>query len=245
MNDQDIETALGAVTTASEPLDPARVIAGARRRRRRGVATGVASAGVVAAVAVGVLAGWSRPAVEAPVAGVPAPPATTTPAPSTPLNGYVFQNTKPAMSTLAAGAEVKVGSGLYFTTRGTKWALIERKMGQPESEPFGWRRTVGDPNLGDPTSPGIQSADGVVSSVFKSPEAATVVYTQGRKAWYAMLYRLAGIPGWVQSSAQVPVPAPATPAGPGTAQQAVAVFVYDGAGKLLTAFGNTDRGPLG
>jgi hypothetical protein len=243
MNDQDIETALGAVTTASEPLDPARVIAGARRRRRRGAAAGViASGGVAMAIAVGVLAGWGTRAVEAPVAVVPAPPATTTPPASAPRNSYTFQNARPAVGTLAADVEVKVGPGLYFTTHGTKWALIERKPGQPVSQPFGWRKTVGDPNLGDPSSPGIQAADGVVSSVFKNPAAATVVYTQGRKAWYGKVYRLAGIPGWVQSSAKISV-APLSAAGDND-PMAVSVFVYDEAGKLLATLGESSNDPL-
>ena len=242
MNDQDIQDALGAVTTATEPLDPARVIAGAQRRRRRGAAVGViASAGVAAAAVVGALAGVGAGsgAVDAPVADVPSPSVTTSPSPPAVRNGYVFQNTRPAVGTLAASGEVQTGTDLYFATRGTQWAVISRQSGQPEDEPFGWRKTVGDPNLGDPTSPGLQGVGEVRGSVFKSPKAATVVYTQGTEAWYGKIYRLAGIPGWVESSARIP-----GGMDPEHSENA-SVFVYDQAGKLITKFGTAKGDPLG
>jgi len=245
MNEQDIKAELAAVTTMSEPLDPARVIAGAHRRRRRGVAAGViASAGVTAAVAVGVLAGvgTGAGASDAPVATAPTPSVSTTPVSR---HGYTFQNKRPAVGTLSAGAEVKIGAGLYFATRGTQWAVISRQPGESEFEPFGWRKTVGNPNLGDVTTPGVQGIGEVRSSVFKGPDAATVVYTLGRKAWYGKVYRLAGIPGWVQSSAKLSVPVGTTPSSSRGAPDRVSVFVYDGAGKLLSASGDRHDDPLG
>ena len=134
------------------------------------------------------------------------------------------------MVPLAAGAEVKIGPYLSFKTKGTQWAVISRRPGEPAYEPFGWRQTVGNANIGDGTDPGMQSVGGTVSSVFKSSQAATVVYTVGTKAWYGKIYRLAGITGWVESSAQV---TPLTPQN----SRSNGVFVYDAQGKLLKRFG--------
>jgi hypothetical protein len=220
------------------------------RRVARLLPAGLAAVAVAGAmIATAVFTGNDQPAAasgETPVgAAIPATGSqqAAQPAKKGPkATRYAFQNTRPTVGTLAAGAEAKVGPGLYFTTRGTKWALIERIPGQPGIEPFGWRRTVGDPNLGDPSSPGIQAADGVVSSVFKNPAAATVVYTQGHKAWYGKVYRLAGIPGWVESSAKVSL---APPAASGYDPMAVTVFVYDASGKLLSKFGSAKADPLG
>lgn len=157
---------------------------------------------------------------------------TTAPVKKTPkASKYHFQNTRPAVGSLAAGQEVRIAPGLFFTTRGTQWAVISRQPGEPAYEPFGWRQTVGNSNIGDGTDPGMQSVGGAVSSVFKSSQAATVVYTVGSKAWYGKVYRLAGIPGWVESSAQV------SPVNPESTVQR-AVFVYDAQGKLLKRFGD-------
>ncbi|MGY4771101.1 hypothetical protein ACXC9Q_29690 [Kribbella sp. CWNU-51] len=201
----------------------------------------VAVAGTMIAAAA--FTGNNEPAAASGATPVAAPPAAAPPAALPAKKGpkatkYTFQNTRPAVATLAAGAEVKIGSGVFFTTRGSQWGIIERIPGQPVNEPFGWRKTVGDPNLGDPGTPGIQGVGEVRSSVFKSPKAATVVYTQRTKAWYGKIYRLAGIPGWVESSAQVPG---------GTDlrhSEDASVFVYDRAGKLIAKFGTAKGDPL-
>lgn len=223
----NIETELRELPRDASALDPMRVIAGARRRRRRrGVLSAVAaSAGVAAVTAVGVVVTQDRPATS--------PPVAATPSAATPsvVRRYSFQNARPAVATLAAGVEVKVGPYLYFKTKGTQWALISRRPGEPVSAPFGWRETVGNSNVGDGTTPGIQSAEGTASSVFKSAKAATVVYTAGRKAWFGQVRRLAGIPGWVAASATTPV-------------AAESVFVYDAGGRLIAAFGDPAEDPL-
>ncbi|ADB29461.1 hypothetical protein Kfla_0337 [Kribbella flavida DSM 17836] len=154
---------------------------------------------------------------------------------------YTFQNKRPAVGTLAPGQQVKLGHHLSFTTRGTRWAVISRVPGEPQYEPFGWRRTVGNTNLGDGRALGLQSVGPVHSSVFRNERVSTVVYTLGGKAWYAKVYRLAGIPGWVQSSvvmsgAKQPRP---DAKGPG-----VSVFAYDAGGRLLGRFGNAVGDPL-
>jgi hypothetical protein len=222
-----IESELRELQTDSPALDPARVIAGARRRRRRGVLTAAAaSAGVAGVAAVGLLVAQDPVAVGPPVA---ATPSSVTPSVTPPR--YVFQNTRPAVVPLAAGAEVKIGPYLSFKTKGTQWAVISRRPGEPAYEPFGWRQTVGNANIGDGADPGLQIADNVVTSVFRSETATTVVYTSGRKAWYGQIRRLAGIPGWVAATAALPV-------------DAQSVFAYDADGKLVGCLGDPKDDPL-
>jgi len=228
-----------------------------RQRTMRMVATGLAAAAVAGvSVLTAVLTGTDDPAaaggaVGAPAAapvGVPAGVSsagvpqqqTAAPKKAPKATMYAFQNRRPEVGVLAAGAQVKLGEHLYFKTRGTQWAVISRVPGEPEYEPFGWRQTVGNDNLGDGTSPGVQGVGLLRSSVFKSSKAATVVYTVGRKAWYGKVYRLAGIPGWVESSVTT-TGADATKATPGPS---VSVFVYDAKGTLLTKFGDAKGDPL-
>jgi hypothetical protein len=160
---------------------------------------------------------------------------------------YSWQNKPQSVGTLAANGSVEIAPTVTFRTEGTKWALVSHAPGEEPYEPFGWRATVGNDNLGDGTSPGIQSLGSgkavVVNSVFKNKSAATVVYTSGRKAWYAKVYRLGGIPGWVESSA-VLNGADTARTTPGPKGDQVAVFVYDAAGKLLAKFPDNAENPL-
>jgi hypothetical protein len=262
MNDNDLRDLLQADPDELTPLDASRVIAGAHRRRRtRGVvAAGLASA-AVAAVAAGSLftatdQGGREPSA-LPLAGTsstPGTPRTTPPPMSGPSvasprgSGYAFQNEPQAVGQLPANGSVRIAPSYLFQTRGTEWAVISQVPGEPRYEPFGWRATVGNANLGDGTDPSIQSIGAgkgiLVNSVFKGPQVATVVYTSGKKAWYAKVYRLGGISGWVQSSAVVassPPPATVTagtqmtPGPPGGDD--VSVFAYDSNGRLLASFG--------
>jgi hypothetical protein len=170
---------------------------------------------------------------------------------------YVFQNTPPAVGVLPANGSVEIAADVTFRTRGTQWALVSHVPGEPTYEPFGWRATVGNANIGDGTSPGMQSMgsrqDVVVNSVFRNSKVATVVYTRDRKAWYAKVYRLAGIPGWVESNALVSAgneprqtPGAMTKRIPvtGPDPHELAVFVYDAAGKLLKQFPENAVNPL-
>lgn len=257
MNDNDLRDLLHADPDGLSPLDPSRVIAGARRRRRtRGVlAAGIASAAVAVVVAGGIYGTASQGGPEPfspPVAGGPGivPPAPNS---SSQNSRYAFQNRPQAIGSLPVNGSVEIGTGVTFRTRGTQWVLVSHVPGEDAYEPFGWRATVGNDNIGDGTDPGIQSMGAgkaqLVSSVFNCPKAATVVYTKGTKAWYAKLYLLGGITGWVESSALIPVPAPTgtiaagkgvTPAVPG---DEVSVFAYDANGKLLASFGGA-KDPL-
>jgi hypothetical protein len=196
MNDDELITLLRSEPGPGAPLDPAKVISGARRRRR----TRMAGAGVAASVAVVLAAGAGvvlgrdgtreTQFVPPPVASAPAPVLT-------PSARYTFHNTEPRIGTVPAKGEVRMSDHLSFATKGTQWAVISRVPGEPAYEPFGWRATVGNANIGDGSSLGIQTAGGVSSSVFRSNRVSTVVYTRGRDAWYGTVNRLAGIPGWV------------------------------------------------
>ncbi|TWD80937.1 hypothetical protein FB561_2035 [Kribbella amoyensis] len=226
-----------------------------RQRTVRLVATGLAAAAVAGVmIATAAVTGTDQQAVaggpgtsaaqQVPQQDNPAGRvAAANPKPAPKATKYVFQNKRPAVGRLAAGAEVKIAPHLFFATKGTEWAVISRVPGEPAYEPFGWRRTLGNDNLGDPSTPGIQSVGPVVSSVFQSAEVSTVVYTRGSKAWYGKIYRLGGIPGWVQSSAQLTAD-PAAKKSPGPQPPAVSVFSYDAAGKLLSKFGDAKGDPL-
>jgi hypothetical protein len=161
---------------------------------------------------------------------------------------YVFQNGPQAIDVLVANGSVEIAADVTFRTRGTQWALVSHVPGEQPLEPFGWRATTGNENIGDGTSLGIQSSRSMgqaklVNSVFKCPQAATVVYTTGKKAWYAKVYRLDGIRGWVESSAVLTGAKSATQI-PGPKGDDVAVFGYDAAGKLLVQFPDNAKSPL-
>jgi hypothetical protein len=241
MNDDDIRAVLRSEPPQTQPLDPAKAIAGAHHRRRvRGVTAGlVASTAVVAVVAVGVVSsagGSSQPPV--------APPVSTTPTTELATKSvYAFQNDEPPVGTLPRDGETKIANHLYFATRGTQWAVISRVPGEPEFEPFGWRKTAGNDNIGDGRSPSMQTMGLVFSSVFRSDKARTVVYVQGRKAWYGKVYQLAGIPGWVQTSVEL-TGGKAPEVTPGPKQNGVSMFVYDQDGKLLVQYPGGAPDPL-
>ncbi|TDO33743.1 hypothetical protein EV643_1319 [Kribbella sp. VKM Ac-2527] len=240
-----------------------------RQRVIRLLATGLAAAAVagvtiITAAVTGnndqAAAGSSEPAVagsSGPAGSpnsTPTPPAIPAPAKEKQAGAitrkapkatkYVFQNERPEVGTLPAGGEVKIAEHLYFATRGTQWAVISRVPGEPEYEPFGWRRTVGNDNIGDGTSPGLQSVGPVTSSVFKNAKVSTVVYTRGNQAWYGKVYRLAGIPGWVESSADLTASDPEPKSTPGPQGPDTSVFAYDAAGKLLAQFPDSKSNPL-
>jgi hypothetical protein len=253
MNDEDLRDLLQADADELSPLDPSRVIAGAHRRRRtRGmVAAGIASAAVAVVVAGGVYGtanqGGSEP-FSPPIAGAPtvAPPKPS--APKSSAQQFVFQYQPQPIGSLPANGSVEIGTDVTLRTRGTEWALVSHVPGEEPYEPFGWRATIGNDNIGDGTDPGIQSLGSgkalLASSVFNCPKVATVVYTSGKKAWYAKIYRLGGIAGWVQSSALVTAPnSPTTitagihvTPGPPPGDE-LSVFAYDVTGKLLASFG--------
>lgn len=171
-------------------------------------------------------------------------------------SNYVFQNKPQSVGKLPANGSVEIATDLTFRTRGTQWALVSHVPGEDTYEPFGWRATVGNDNIGDGTSPGLQSMGAgkgvLVNSVFKNQKVATVVYTRGKKAWYAKVYRLGGIPGWVESAALVSAGKTQNPVPAGKSVTRItspdpdelAVFVYDAAGKLLKQFPDKAENPL-
>jgi hypothetical protein len=221
-------------------------------RAARLAVTGLAVAGVAGITITGAaIAGTGKPA-----AGAELPAAAAVPNAAVPKAGaakvvakskYAFQNKPQTVGTLAANGSVEIAAEVTFRTRGTQWALISHVPGEEPFEPFGWRATVGNDNIGDGTSPGIQSMGSghaiLANSVFNNKNAATVVYTSGTKAWYAKVYRLGGIAGWVESSA-VLNGAKTVRQTPGPKGDEVAVFVYDADGKLLKRFPDNAENPL-
>lgn len=90
MLDEDELRTLLAPSDQDTPLDPARVIAGAQRRRQRRGLAAVAASVTVVAFATGAIAGvaWSRQHGDAPEPARPAPttiPAPTNHVPTTPV----------------------------------------------------------------------------------------------------------------------------------------------------------------
>jgi hypothetical protein len=244
MNDNELRELLRADPDEVSPLDASRVIAGAHRRRRTRVvlAAGFTSLAVGAIVAGGISvfsAGGGGEPFGPPVAGQSS--VTTSASSAGARSGFVFQNSPQAIGQLPADGSVRIAPHYSLKTRGTQWALVSQVPGEPAYEPFGWRGTVGNTNVGDGTSPGVQSLgiggkSQLVSSVFNCPEAATVVYTSGKRAWYAKVYRLGGISGWVASSAIVTGSSTASVT-PGPKSDAVSVFAYDAQGDLVASFG--------
>jgi hypothetical protein len=223
------------------------------RRALRLAVTGLAAAAVAGVAVAGVVAGRSAgadPNTRDPAVGAPAAATTSQAAAvarqATPRavlrNGYRFQNQPQTVETLAAGQRVKIARYHTFQTRGTQWSVTSHQPREPSYEPFGWRATVGNSNLGNPGQPSLHGAGSAVglvfSSVFKSDKVSTVVYTRGKQAWYGKLYRLAGIPGWVQSSIEMKGEHSAGgKTGPESARHpALAVFSYDKDGRLLSKF---------
>ncbi|ADB29460.1 hypothetical protein Kfla_0336 [Kribbella flavida DSM 17836] len=229
MNDDELITLLRSAPEPAGPLDPSKVIAGAYRRRRLRVAAGgvVACAAVVAVAATGVVLGGG-PARELPIA----PPVASTPSPVlTPSARYTFRNTERPIATVPVTGEAPIAGHLFFATRGTRWAVISRAPGASPYEPFGWRKTVGNPNLADARQPGVQSVGAVQTSVFRGERVSTVVYTRGSEAWYGQVNRLAGIPGWIAVWADLKAASQA----PG---ERVSVFAYSADGTLLARYGD-------
>lgn len=194
--DEEIRMILHEAEYATRTADPVHLIGVANRRRRRNLAATAASSLTVAALAVGgvtQLAGQGG-------AGENQLPAAQTPARS---------NATPpaAIGTIPANRRVRIGTGTWFETQGTRWR-IARQAEDGTIDPGGWRGTVGNPNIGDGRSPGIAAhssgspAVGVVTSVFRVDGVARVRYRFGGRWLDAQVYQLAGIPGWVLSVAE-------------------------------------------
>lgn len=131
MNEDDLREALRP-SAGIEPLDPGAVIAGARRRRKRSLATGGAAAvAVLAVIGASVLVGTrptGLPAVERPTPSVstPKPSRTTSPGPN--VAALVAQ----CKAELQRGQQWKFGPGtakkaLLVSTEGTLIVIADSK----------------------------------------------------------------------------------------------------------------------
>lgn len=252
-------------------LDPARVMAGAKRRRSRNLAmTAIASVGVASVAIGGFLAagadgGQSQVAGPGGPSGIASAAAQSTPhrpsVSSTPRRDVVpsTKSTQPIpkprsnwtpggpigakpIGTIPATGKVEIAAMYWFETRGTKWCITEADDSPSDTnEPFGCRGTVGNANIGDGRSPGIQSSadtDGnkVVTSVFRG-NARRVIYTDGDKFYEAKLYRLAAVSGWQMSVASYE-----PPKDDNSPSQDMYVFAYDAEDKLVAQFPSANDG---
>lgn len=241
-------------------LNPARVIAGAKRRRSRSRAATAITSVAVASVAIGGLfgvggrdepqvAGFGGPSGIAPnepsarpttddLRGNLVPSAQTSQPIPRPRSKWTAGGPIGAqpIGTIPVSGRVEIAAKYWFETRGTKWCISETSKSPAEADaPFGCRGTIGNANIGDGRVPGIQSssdANGqkVVTSVFRG-DARRVIYTDGSKFYEAKLYRLAAVPGWMLAVASYK-----RPTGDKVNIVDSYVFTYDDRGKVVAQF---------
>lgn len=273
MNNEEIIEMLKHSAGDAEPLDPARLVARGRQRRTRyriaaGTASasvavaGVAALGFAAAAGAGGndVAGTAPAGSQAEVAAPVGSSSTPSGGPSTvPGRSASTERVSPAptpkwlpggpigarpIGTIPRSGKVEIAKNYWFETRGTSWCITAPADGAAGTyEPFGCRRTVGNENLGDVRSPGMQGAGDRVTSVFKG-DVRRVIYSSGDVYVEAKVYRLAAIPGWVLSIGDLDgLPTAQRPGGQ-------AVFGFDAAGRLIAQFpeprdGGPATNPLG
>ncbi|MFC0624286.1 hypothetical protein [Kribbella deserti] len=240
-------------------LEPVELLAAAKRRRAgRWAVTGLASL-AVAAIAITAFAtggGPSGSTANLSAAGGPDPiPVTVEPKPSAGSIKAEKSVTRipPARKKWTPGGpigarpigeiptrgEVQIASGVRFETKGTKWCISHwDDQAKEYFESFGCRGTVGNSNIGDGRSPGLQSAGGATSSVFRGVPRR-VIYTQDDKYYEGKVYRLKGVPGWSLSFVELPAEMKGSTAFPDRA-----VFTYDENNRLLASFPESKADPL-
>jgi hypothetical protein len=270
MNEDRLIQEIQDIEDTGRTLEPTQVVSSAKRRRAWRVAvTGIASLAVAGVAVAGFTAlGGGEPSPgDAPVAGPPVALGNG-PGPTTP--GTVAETGRSGAETAGAtklpkptdrwtpggpvGAKpigtipksgaVEIAPRYRFETLGTKWCISEWEPATKEYfEPFGCRGTVGNSNLGDGRSPGMQSSfdtagNKVVTSVFRGTPSR-VIYTDGAKYYEAKVYRLAGVPGWSMSVVSYK---PAKAEQPGSPDHDRAVFAYGADDKLLVQFPHSGQG---
>jgi hypothetical protein len=246
-------------------LDPARVIAGAKRRRSRNLAMTAIASVAVAAVAVGGSMAAGAGGGEPQVAGFGSPSGAVSSTPSVPTQpkasaspsapGVVpstqFSQPIPGprsswtaggpigakpIGTIPAGGKVEIAAKYWFETRGTKWCITESDDSPSgTNEPFGCRGTVGNANIGDGRVPGIQASNDA-----NGHKVVTSVFRgDARRAIYTdgdKFYEAK-----LYRIAAVPgwmmaVASYEQPKGDSTGISDASVFVYDAGGKVSAQF---------
>lgn len=219
------------------------------RRIMQLAVAGVAVAAVAGAAIVGsAVARTGKQTAQTPdtssvPAAVPAAaPATVAPKAVT-KNGYTFQNERQPPATLLAGVAAQVGINHWLQTKGSTWALLSQLPGQPRTALFGWQATKMDDISGATLLMDGSKAGAVLASMFRTDRITTVVYAQGKKAWYGKVYKLAGVPGLTAAGVELKgISYVGSVAGP--ADPSVAVYAYDKNGKLVSQFQGTKADPL-
>jgi hypothetical protein len=232
---------------------------GKRRRVGRLAIAGIAVAAVAGvAIAGSAAARTSKPAAaNKPAANqAAAAKASTVAAPAVAApkavvkNGFAFQNSRPAVETVAAGQAAHFGEHVWYETKSSTWALFTKFPGEGQKAAYAW--TGKDDSESGLVADGSKASGPVFASMFNG-KVHTVVYTQGKKAWYGKVYRFAAIPGGtfagIELAGEPYAPDPAGGLGRQKAADAamhpgdISVYGYDQAGKLVSQFGNHD--PLG
>jgi len=227
-----------------------------RRRIGRLAIAGIAVAAVAGvAIAGSAAARTGKPtAADRPAAANQVDKAAAAPAAAAPQavvkNGFAFQNARPAVETVAAGQAAHFGEHVWYETKSSTWALFTKFPGEGQKTASAW--TGKDDSGSALVADGSKAAGPVFASRFNGP-VETVVYTQGKKAWYGKVYRFAAIPGGtfagIELAGQPYAPDPAGRLGSPKAADAsmhpggISVYGYDKAGKLISQFGEGD--PLG
>jgi hypothetical protein len=218
MNTDTLQQTFRELEAESRPLDPDRVLIGAKRRRRRRTAlTGAASLAVAAVtVASFALAGAIGPGADAPVAG--APGATRTEPPLIPDARWYR---------LSATHQVR--------TDGTSWQIggLPGVLGQtgvagrlrPGPLARGWDA---------PLAGGVRES-WIASSMLKGDVRRVVIRIDGEDGSFrheAKVYRLGSVPGWVLAYAEYPPPGPVDAQG-AVRKLLVGLDAYDATGRRV------------
>lgn len=239
MNTDLLRETFQELEQTSPTLDPAQVIAGARRRgvRRRAVATGAAALGTAVAVAAG--SALVRPVTD-PVAPSSAPTPSSTATSTTPVETPpppVVTPPPPADSLpvpapppmVDAGGWVPLSGRGRFRLIGPKWQLFYPGFGVVNSVSGdilsrGWDVSLGFPNERDRVSFSLLRGD-IRRVVYTGATAAGNVRAEAR------VLRLTTLPGWVMADAAYRVDGKPDPWG-GLYVQAT-LDAYDGSGRRV------------
>lgn len=247
MDDSKLIREIHDLDADAPTLVPAELVAGAKRRRAGRYAIAALASLAVAGIAITGFAtkGPSGP----PVAGGPGPVPVVKQ--EVEQDGQTVSKVNPGkrkwtpggtigaqpIGTIPVQGKVQIAPGVRFETKGTQWCISHwDDLTKDYFEHFGCRGTVGNENIGDGRSPGLQSSGGATSSVFRGMPRR-VIYTQGGKYYEGKVYRLKGIPGWSLSFIQFPETT-------GEKMPERGVFTYDEDNRLIAAFPNSRTDPL-
>lgn len=254
-DDPELEQAFRQAEAESHTLDPAKVVAGGRRRRfrHRVLAAGSAALATAAVTAVALVADSLGQAAEPPVSQQSVMQAA--PEPETIPNDKWVKVSKnqwfkfsDGVGRLSNGPIDFMGDDVTNYPPAQRAQVLERwrqqKARVEEARKEGW---VG-PDLGSGTA-GTQkagaSAEGttVRSSLYIGADVRRVVVSvsgdYGDFRYDARVFRLAGLPGWVFATAEFPPPSPIHPIYSAVDSMRVKVDAYGADGQRILRCGYT------